>query len=312
MASCDFLGHLEFDETGKARIRPMVVSARPAREHRPVAVPISVAQSVQAGETLIASAIGEGMEPLILDNDTLVVSRVSEPHDGDIVLVHAAQTDAVVGERGASVWRFHHRGTGPFLTRANPDDRASRSVCRKDILGVVVRIIHREFRDPDENHVGIQKTIAIHRACKWETPPADLGFHSDAKLAELRTALQIPESELLGGRLPWGLFRGRAVGEHRHLGIQALDTLSVEVTREGRAGLVVIVRNKAGDTLMGTMEREGLKTPHPGGFYINQGSRRIALTRNGGRVRLWWCIAVVRSVHRHGRWQLGQFYSISS
>ena len=300
MAGCEYLGDLELDEAGNVRIRPVAIAPLPEREYRPVAVPLSVAQRIDAGEAFVTPVVGDSMQPVILDNDTLVVSTVREPRKGDIVIVRATHPDPTYGELCGYVWRFHSRRSGTFITKDNPKyGREPRPVRQEEILGVVMRVVHRQFRDPHENHLAVQRIIALHRSCKWGRPPAGLGFCSNARLAELRTVLQIPDSELIAGRLPWGLFRASTIADHPHAHIKAGDTLTVEVTSESRVGLAVIVRNKVGDTLIGTMERDGLGSATPGEFFLNVGDRRVALTRKLGRVHLWWSVAVIRRVQRH-------------
>jgi hypothetical protein len=300
MASCDYLGDLELDAAGNVRIRPVVIGPLPEREYRPVAVPTSVARRIDDGHAFAAPVVGDSMQPVILDNDTIIVSRVREPHTGDIVVVRATEPDPKFGELCGYVWRYHRRRSGVYVTKDNSKyGRDFRSIRREAIVGVVIRVIHREGRDMYENHIAVQKIVALHRSCKWGRPPADLGFHRDAKLAELRAILDISDSELIAGRLPWGLLRASAIADHAHAGILAADTLTVEITPESRVGLAVIVRNRAGETLLGMMQRDGLDTPAPGDFYLNVGDRRVALTREGGQVHLWQSMAVVRRVQRH-------------
>jgi len=307
MSNCEYLGDLQLDQDGNVRIRPVAIAPLPERKYRPVAVPISVAQRIEAGEAFVTPVVGDSMQPVILDNDTLVVSTVREPRNGDIVVVHTTQPHPTFDELCGYVWRYRCRRSGMFLTKDNSRyGRAPRPVRREEILGVVMRVVHRQFRDLHENDVAVQKIVALHRSCKWGRPPADVGFHRESKLAELRTILQIPDSELIAGRLPWGLLRATAIGDHPHAKIKAGDILTVEVSPESRVGLAVIVRNRTGETRIGTMERDGLETTAPGEFYLNVGDRRVALTRKRGQVHLWWSIAIVRRVQRHVEARDGQ------
>ena len=64
----------------------------------------------------------------------------------------------------------------------------------------------------------VQRDIALLRACKVKRQPTDLGFFRDSTLDELRAVFTIPDSELIGDRLPWGLFRARAIDDQLHAG----------------------------------------------------------------------------------------------
>ena len=300
MANCEFLGDLELDEAGNVRIRPVAIAPLPEREYRPVPVPISVAKRIDLGEAFVTPVVGDSMQPVILDNDTLVDSTVRETRNRDIVIVRANGSDPTYGQVCGYVWRFQSRRSGMFVIKDNPKyGREPRPVRREDIVGMVMRVVHRQFRDRHENHVAVQKIIGLHRSCKWGRPPSDLGFYRDTKLVELRDALRVSDTELVDGRLPWGLLRASSIADHRHAGIKAGDILTVEIAAETHVGLALIVRNEAGETLVGTMERDGLNTPEPGEFYLNVGDRRVALTRKRGSIHLWRSLAVIRRVQRH-------------
>src|ERR1041384_6132816 len=133
MANCEFLGDLELDEEGNVRIRAVAIAPLPEREYRPVAVPLSVAKRIDAGET---------MQPVILDNDMLVVSTVREPRNRDIVIVRANGLDPTYGQVCGYVWRFQSRRSGMFVIKDNRKyGREPRPVRREDIVGVVMRVV---------------------------------------------------------------------------------------------------------------------------------------------------------------------------
>src|ERR1043166_1554551 len=98
MASCEYLGDLELDERGNVRIRPVAIAPLPEREYRPIAVPLSAAQRIEAGEAFVTPVVGDSMQPVILDNDALVVSTVRQPRNGDVVIVRAIRPDPTYGQ----------------------------------------------------------------------------------------------------------------------------------------------------------------------------------------------------------------------
>src|SRR5882724_5830223 len=98
MGSCEYLGDLEVDEAGNVLIRPVGIAPLPEREYRPVAVPLSVAKRIDAGEAFVTPVIGDSMQPVILDNDMLAVSTVREPCNRDIVIVRASGPDPTYGQ----------------------------------------------------------------------------------------------------------------------------------------------------------------------------------------------------------------------
>jgi hypothetical protein len=300
MGSCEYLGDLEIDEAGNVRVRPVAIAPLPEREYRPMVVPLSVAKRIDAGEAFVTPVIGDSMQPVILDNDMLVVSTVRQPCNGDVVIVRARHPDPAYGPVCGYVWRFQSHRAGTFVIKDNPKyGREPRPIRREEIVGVVMRVIHRQFRDCHESHVAVQKIIGLYRSCKWGRPPSDLGFYRDAKLAELRAVLNVPDSELVDGRVPWGLLRASTTTDHPHADITTSDILTIEIAAETHVGLALIVRNESGETLIGTMERDGLTTPEPGEFYLQVGDRRVALTRKRGSIHLWRSLAVIRRVQRH-------------
>lgn len=101
----------------------------------------------------------------------------------------------------------------------------------------------------------MQRHETLYHACKWVTPPVDPGFHRAKTLDDLRSVLNIPDSELIA--------RATAVAHHARACVTAGDTLTIEVTRESRVGLAVIVRNGMGETLIGVLQRDNSKSSEP-------------------------------------------------
>jgi hypothetical protein len=241
------------------------------------------------------------MQPTILDNDMAIYSTTREPRSGDIVIVAPNGPHPYFDVVSGYVWRYHKERSRRYLTKDNPKHvKHSLPVVREQIIGVVTRVIHREFREPAENHANVQQHVTLFRECKRGKPPADLGFYLDAKLAQLRSVFSIPDSELIAGWLPWGLFRAAARVDHLHMGITARDTLTIAATPETHVGLIVVVCNDDGENLIGLEQRERLSDPTPGEFYIDVGDRRVVLTQDGGRLPLWSSIGVIRRIDRRG------------
>jgi signal peptidase I len=301
MSDCEYLGSVELDARGRAYIRPPQIPPPPPRAERPITLPGSVQRQVNGREVSVAPVIGTSMEPSILDSDWIVVSESRRPRHGDIVLVTAKSPDPLYGEIAGAVWRYHYRARQGYLRKDNPRYRGERTVVPREILGVVTRVLHRQYRDELENYHRVQTDIILYRECNWGAPPPDLGFHRERNVTAVRAIVSIPTAELLNGRLPVGLFRGIATANHPHLKICTGDALVIELTRSSHVGAIVIERNDAGETIVGVLQREDLELPRPGEFFIDLADRRVLITRRQGRDHLWYPIGIVRDIERRHR-----------
>jgi hypothetical protein len=236
------------------------------------------------------------MEPSILDNDSVVISTSRKPRHDDIIFVRTKSTHPMYGNVSGAVWRYHFRKGQGYLRKDNPRHAGERLVCPKDILGVVTRVLPREYRDEAENYYHIQTIMILRRECGSDESD-DLGYFDDRTTTELRSVVEIPPSELINDRLPWGLFRGIALADHQHVRITTGDTLIIEPTPESCTGRILIDRNKAGETVIGVLQREYAEFPKPGDFFMDLSDRRIAVTR-GRHHQLWYTIGVVRNIER--------------
>ena len=297
MSDCEYLGTLERDPDGTVRIRRPHIPPAPARTKRPIQIPLSVERQIRRGNSYVTTVIGDSMQPTILDNDVVLVSRSRSPRHRDIVVIRANGPHPVYGPIDGYVWRYDARDT--CLRKDNPHYRDPQPVVREEIIGVVTRILPRSYRDEHENHLRIQQHRALSQACKIKDPP-DLGFYRERDLNELRAIFQIPAAELVHGRLPWGLFRATTITEHPHVGITTHDVLTVEPTIESCTGQLVVKRNEDGETILGVLQRDGLRSRHPGEFFIETAERRINVSRDDGRYPLYRAIAVIKRIQRRG------------
>lgn len=297
MSDCEYLGTLERDPDGTVRIGRPHIPPAPARTKRPIEIPRSVERQIGRGSVYVTTVIGDSMQPTILDNDVVVVSPSRSPRHRDIVVIRANGPHPVYGPIDGYVWRYYAR-TGD-LGKDNPHYRDRQPVMREEIVGVVTRILPRAYRDEQENYLRIQQHRALSQACNLKDPP-DLGFYRERDLRELYTVFQIPAAELLDGRLPWGLFRATAITDPPHVGITTQDVLTVEPTIESCTGQVVVKRNKDGETILGVLQRDGLRSRHPGEFYIETAERRVNVSRDDGRYPLYRAIAVIKRIQRRG------------
>jgi SOS-response transcriptional repressor LexA len=260
---------------------------------------LSVERQIAHGSVYVTTVIGDSMQPAILDNDVVVVSPMRLPRHRDIVVIRAKGPHPVYGPIDGYVWRYYARGGEQSLGKDNPRYRDRQPVLREEILGVVTRILPRAYRDEQENYLRIQQHRALSQACNLKDPP-DLGFYRERDLNELRTVFQIPGTELVDGRLPWGLFRATASTDHPHIGITTQDILTVEPTIESCTGQLVVKRNNDGETIIGVLQRDGLRSRHPGEFYIETEDRRINVSRDDGRYPFYRAIAVIKRIQRRG------------
>ena len=282
MSDCEYLGTLERDPDGTVHIRRPHIPPAPARTRRPIQIPLSVERQIERGNVYVTTVIGDSMQPTILDNDVVVVSPSRSPRHRDIVVIRANAPHPVYGPIDGYVWRYYARAGERSLGKDNPHYRDRQPVLREEIVGVVTRILPRAYRDEHENYLHIQQHRALSQACNLKDPP-DLGFYRERDLRELRAIFQIPAAELVHGRLPWGLFRATAITDHPHVGITTQDVLTVEPTIESCTGQLVVKRNDDGETILGILQRDGLRSRHPGEFFIETAERRINVSRDDGR-----------------------------
>jgi SOS-response transcriptional repressor LexA len=298
MSDCEYLGTLEQDPDGTVRIRRPHIPPAPARTKRPIQVPLSVERQIDRGSVYVTTVLGDSMEPAILDNDLVVVSTTRSPRHRDIVVIRANGPHPIYGPIDGYVWRYYARPGD--LGKDNPRYRdRHRPVAREEITGVVTRILPRAYRDEQENYLRIQQHRALSEACNIKDPP-DLGFYRERDLRELRTVFQIPDAELVDGRLPWGLFRATTITDHSHVGITTQDVLTVEATISSCTGQLVVKRNDKGETILGVLQRDGLRSRHPGEFFIETEERRVNVSRDDGHYPLYRAIAVVKRIQRRG------------
>lgn len=299
MAHVEILGTLELGSDGNVHVRRPDIPPLPPRSEQPVEVPYSVARAIRANRARVVQVVGDSMQPGILHNDSVVISTTRWPRNGDVVIVIARSPHRIFGEVAGYVWRYHNKDGRAYLTKDNSRYSDQRVVTPQEILGVVTRLLPRPCRDEFENYERIQCDKALYHACKWGEPPSDLGFYRDVRLSEFRAVADIPSSEMLDGRLPWGIFRGIATADHPHLGIALGDILTIEPNGESHVGVTTIERSDAGETVIGLLQREGLHTPTPGEFYVDLADRRVLLTRKNGKFPVWRSIGLVRHIaHR--------------
>lgn len=299
MSNCEYLGTLERDPDGTVRIRRPHIPPAPARTKRPIEIPFSVERQIDRGNVYVTTVIGDSMQPTILDNDVVVVSTNRSPRHRDIVVIRASGPHPVYGPIDGYVWRYYSRAGDRSLGKDNPHYRDRQLVKPEEIIGVVTRILPRAYRDEQENYLRIQQHRALSQACNLTDPP-DLGFYRERDLSELRGIFQIPAAELVHGRLPWGLFRATTIADHSHVGITTQDVLTVEPTIESCTGQLVVKRNDDGETILGVLQRDGLRSRHPGEFFIETAERRVNVSRDNGRYPLYGAIAVIKRIQRRG------------
>lgn len=298
MSDCEYLGTLERDPDGTVRIRRPHIPPAPARIKRPIQIPCSVERQLARGNAYVTTVIGDSMQPTILDNDAVVVSTICAPRHRDIIVIKANGPHPVYGPIDGYVWRLYARAGDTCLGKDNPHYRERQPVKREEIIGVVTRILPRAYRDEQENYLRIQQHRALSQACNVTDPP-DLGFYRGCDLRELRAIFNIPDAELLDGRLPWGVFRASTITNYAHVGITTKDILTVDPTIESHVGQLVVKRNDEGETIIGVLERDGLRSRKPGKFYVEAAERRIDVTREDG-YPLYRTVAVIERIQRRG------------
>jgi signal peptidase I len=298
MSDCEYLGTLERDLDGTVRIRRPHIPPAPARVRRPLLIPSSVERQVVRGIAHVTTVIGDSMQPTILDNDAVVVSTIRAPRHRDIVVMKANGPHPVYGPIDGYVWRYYARAGDTCLGKDNPHYRERQPVKPEEIIGVITRILPRAYRDEQENYLRIQQHRALSQACNVTDPP-DLGFYRGCDLRELRAIFEIPQAELIDGRLPWGLFRATPWIDHPQAGFTTENVLTLQPTIESHVGQLVVKRNDEGETIIGTLQRDGLRSRHPGKFYVEAAEGRIDVTREDG-YPLFRTIAVIEHIQRRG------------
>lgn len=261
----------------------------------PVTVPRSVSRAIAGGRGFLARILGDSMQPRILDHDVGVVIHRA-PNDGEVVVVRTNMPHPVYGAITACVWRYHQNGRDAFLTKDNTTYREQRRVTAEEIMGVVVSVLPRERRNELENYPRIQEFLAIDRAL-GRHPSSDLGFYTQAKRDAFSAVVTIPESELIGRRLPWGYFRAIAKTDHLHVGIHAGDILTIDATPDTHVGQLVIEQHHR-KTIIGVLQRERLHEQRPGEFYIDIGTRRVYVSEHSGRMPTGHTIGVIEHHER--------------
>jgi hypothetical protein len=292
-ATC--LSTLHMGHDGNVEIRPVTIPPPPPRAARRVEVPPRLRRQIEAKLVRLISVMGDSMQPAVLHNDMLVVSLRRWPRDGEMVLVKASEPHRVwPGTRGI-LWRYHIKRGYAYLTKDNPKYPGRIAVTPHEIIGVATRLVPRTARDEQENYYPVQRELALCRGLKRRRPASDFGFYSQATAAAFRTIVDIPPSELIGDRLPWGLFRGVAREDHPHLRVSIGDRLTIKPTGEMREGAITIVRHRSGKTVVGTLQplAHG-RWPRPE-FYIDLVDRQITLTRS------WTTMGLLQHVERPPR-----------
>jgi SOS-response transcriptional repressor LexA len=298
MSNCVYVGTLERDPDGTVRIRRPHIPPAPARTKRPIHIPWSVERQLARGNAYVTRVIGDSMQPTILDNDAIVVSTIRRPRHGDIVAVKANGPHPIYGPIDGYLWRYYVHDGHTSLRKDNPRYREEQPATREEIIGVITRILPRSYRDEQENYLRIQQHRAFLESFNEAVPPG-LGFYRGCDLRDLRAIFTIADAELLDGRLPWGAFRASTITDYPHVGITTKDTLTVDPTIESRVGLLVVERADDGATILGVLQRDGLRSRHPGKFFIETAERRVDITREDG-YPLYRTLAVIERIQRRG------------
>jgi len=298
MSNCEYVGTLEQLPDGTVRIRRPHIPPAPPRTKRPIQIPLSAERQFARGNAYVTTVIGDSMQPTILDNDVIVVSTIRRPRHRDIVAVKANGPHPIYGPIDGYIWRYYVHDGCTCLRKDNPHYREEQPATREEIIGVITRILPRSYRDEQENYLRIQQHRAFSQACNVTDPP-DLGFYRGCDLRDLCTIFTIPDGELLDGRLPWGAFRASTITDHPHVGITTKDTLTVDPTIESHVGQLVAKRNDEGETILGVLQRDGLRSRYPGKFFIETAECRVDITREDG-YPLYRTIAVIERIQRRG------------
>jgi len=206
------------------------------------------------------------MAPTILDHDLLFTDTARLPSPHDIVVVPFEGRRDMPGV-DTLLARYNVGVRGPFLTKDNPRYSAFEApVTDAGILGVVIEIMPRLARSPHENHFDVHRVRAMHRDLGRKIP-GDVGLLPPAFTGKLASALDIPDGEFLGGRLPWGCFRAFAKVAQPHVGIGVRDMLTINPASQSRTGDLVIQTNNQGESVFGILRRDRSGSD-PGPFWL--------------------------------------------
>jgi len=296
-----YLGSVVVGPDGTLRLeRPLITPPPAQRIDEPVSVPPSVWRAIAGGRGFLARVLGDSMQPCILDNDVAVVLHRAAK-DGDVVVVRTDVPHPVYGAIKACVWRYQKNHRDAFLTKDNTAYRTQRRVTSEEIMGVVASVLPRERRNELENYARIQEFIALDRALDralGRRRSRELGFYTPAKCRAFGAVVTIPDSELVGKRLPWGCFRGIAKADHLHVGIHAGDILTIDATPDTQIDQLVIEQHDDGTIIIGVLQRERLHEHCPGEFYIDVGDRRVYVTEDNGRMPVSHTLGVIEHHER--------------
>lgn len=297
MTQVKYLGSIVVAPDGSLRLeRPRIPPPPALPVDHPIKVPRSVSRAIAGGRGFLARIVGDSMQPGILDNDVAVVIHRT-PKDGDIVVVRTDEPHPVYGTITACIWRYHQNGRNAHLTKDNTTYRTQRRVTVEEIIGIVPSVLPRERRNELENYARIQEFLAIDRSL-GRRPSTDLGFYTDAKRDAFSAVVTIPDSELVGTRLPWGHFRAIAVADHLHAGIRAGDILTIDATPDTHVGQLVIDQHDDGTITIGLLQRERLHEQRPGEFYIDVGDHRVYVSEENGRMPTGHTLGVIEHHER--------------
>ena len=250
-----FVGSLVETRKGVVIRRPKVPKPPKERVFNPT-LPTRVIAMIDRGELGIAEVYGDSMQPGILDGDILIHDSRA-PRDGDVVCVRAKSDGYQM------VARVH----GDMILKDNPRFAEwSAPLADYEIEGVVRQRYFRQWRHKGENWKAIHNSRAAlesiaklpHGGVGDDPKEAlkDLGFYSDGKLEILRGVLDIPASELLRGRLPWGVFRAQAKHDYPHMGIERGAWLTLGPTGMVKVGDSVVASDGNGTCAVGVLHNE--------------------------------------------------------
>jgi len=264
MADFEYLGTFTRAANCEFVRRAEAVPPRPEATETQIAVPLRYSGRE---EIMAASVVGDSMAPTILDNDLLIVDSGLLPSPHDIVVVPFKGRRHLPGVH-LLVARYNLGVRGPFLTKDNADYSSFEvRITERGILAVVLEIIPRLSRNPHENHFNVHRARAMHRDLGRKIPP-DVGLLSTRFAEKLASALDIPDGEFLGDRLPWGCFRAFAKVSQPHVGIGVRDVLTINPTIQSRTGDLVIRTNDQGESGFGLLQRDKKAGSEPGKFCI--------------------------------------------
>lgn len=292
-----YLGAIVVDPDGSLRLeRPSITPPPAPPVDHPIKVPRSVSRAIAGGRGFLARILGDSMQPGILDYDVGVVVHRA-PKDEEVVIVRTDEPHPVYGTITACVWRYHKNHRDAFLTKDNTTYRSQRPVTAEEIIGVVTSALPRERRNELENYARIQEFLAIDRAL-GRRPSTDLGFYTDAKRNAFSAVVTIPDSELVGNRLPWGHFRAIATTDHPHVGIHVGDILTIDATPDTHVGQLVIDQHEDNTITIGMLQRERLHEQRPGEFYIDVSDQRVYVSEQNGRMPTGHTLGVIEHHER--------------